>query len=228
MSTYETHEAPEVTAKYPLTRVQITAHDIPGGGRDFHKDELIGRQLPKRTVLGLVDNEPFADRKEKNPLHFQHFKVTSLGLARLGLSEVINCARFNRRNSYPWTKRGTQKCAKSQCLVLIDNGYFCYHRYSFRNINIGYVSTIVTNSEIFHRGVNNYNPLCKLHMCKIYLNFTFAQPLDLMSIYPWCKFLHSYAIALAWHKYTCVHMLHTCVFLHGYANRCIRICLCVA
>ncbi|XP_071089183.1 uncharacterized protein F54H12.2-like [Haliotis cracherodii] len=44
-----------VTAKYPLYRVQVTVHDIPRGGTDFDKDQLIGGQLPKRVVLGLVD-----------------------------------------------------------------------------------------------------------------------------------------------------------------------------
>ncbi|XP_067685277.1 uncharacterized protein F54H12.2-like [Haliotis asinina] len=74
------HMSPGVTAKYPLTRVQVTAHDIPGGGRDFHKDQLVGGQLPKRVVLGLVDNDAFAGSKEKNPFHFKHNNVTSLKL----------------------------------------------------------------------------------------------------------------------------------------------------
>ncbi|XP_067659907.1 uncharacterized protein F54H12.2-like [Haliotis asinina] len=60
-------------------RVQVTAHNIPGGGHDFHKDQLMGGHLPKRVVLGLVDNDAFAGSKEKNPFHFKH-NVTSLKL----------------------------------------------------------------------------------------------------------------------------------------------------
>lgn len=46
-----------VTAKHPLTRVQFTAHDVPGGGCDFNKDQMIRDQLHKQVVLGQVDNE---------------------------------------------------------------------------------------------------------------------------------------------------------------------------
>ncbi|XP_067684463.1 uncharacterized protein F54H12.2-like [Haliotis asinina] len=45
---------------------------------DFHKDQLVGGQLPIRLVLGLVDNDAFAGSKEKNQFHFKHNNVTSL------------------------------------------------------------------------------------------------------------------------------------------------------
>ncbi|XP_046337264.2 uncharacterized protein F54H12.2-like [Haliotis rufescens] len=67
-----------VTAKYPLSRVRVTAHDIPIGGRDFHNDQLIGGQLPKRVVLGLVDNSAYVGSKEKNPYNFKHYHVTMM------------------------------------------------------------------------------------------------------------------------------------------------------
>ncbi|XP_048251792.1 uncharacterized protein F54H12.2-like [Haliotis rufescens] len=69
-----------VTAKYPLSRVQVTAHDIPTGSRDFHKDQLIGGQLPKHVVLGLVDNSAYVGSKEKNPYNFKHNHVTMIKL----------------------------------------------------------------------------------------------------------------------------------------------------
>ncbi|XP_071094919.1 uncharacterized protein F54H12.2-like [Haliotis cracherodii] len=69
-----------VTAKYPLSRVHVTADDIPRGGRDFHKDHLIGGQLPKHVVLGLVDNSAYVGSKEKNPYNFKHNHVTMMKL----------------------------------------------------------------------------------------------------------------------------------------------------
>ena len=69
-----------ITVKYPMTRVHVTAHDIPRDGRDFHKDQLVGGQLPKRVVLSLVENQAFVGHKEKNPYHLKHYNVTSIKL----------------------------------------------------------------------------------------------------------------------------------------------------
>ncbi|XP_067667369.1 uncharacterized protein F54H12.2-like [Haliotis asinina] len=53
-----------------------------GGGRDCHKEQLVGRELPKCVVLVLVDNDAFAG--SKYPFHFKHNNVTSLKLKRNG------------------------------------------------------------------------------------------------------------------------------------------------
>ena len=80
ISTMMTGGGTGTSAKYPLTRVQVTAHDIPQGGRDFHKDQLIGGQLPKRIVLGLVSNAAFVGSTTKNPFNFHHYNVSNLKL----------------------------------------------------------------------------------------------------------------------------------------------------
>ncbi|XP_071118857.1 uncharacterized protein F54H12.2-like [Haliotis cracherodii] len=91
-----------VTAKFPLSHVQVTVHDIPSGGRDFHKDQLIGGQLPKRVVLGLVDNSAYVGSKEKNPYNFKHNHVTMMKL-KLNDQEVHDMemkSNFNNSSTY--------------------------------------------------------------------------------------------------------------------------------
>ncbi|XP_046373233.1 uncharacterized protein F54H12.2-like [Haliotis rufescens] len=67
-----------LTAKYPISRIRTTAHDISAGLRDYHCGHLVTGELPKRIVLGLVDNTAFAGRSSLNPFDFKHKHVTSV------------------------------------------------------------------------------------------------------------------------------------------------------
>ncbi|XP_070546113.1 uncharacterized protein F54H12.2-like [Ptychodera flava] len=46
----------------------------------FNKDHIFLGQLPKRVVLGLVDNNAFNGSYKKNPFNFKHYDMTSLVL----------------------------------------------------------------------------------------------------------------------------------------------------
>ena len=56
------------TAKYPITRVECKVIHLPQGQNSFTHDNLFLGQLPKRIVLGLVDNRAFNGDISLNPL----------------------------------------------------------------------------------------------------------------------------------------------------------------
>ena len=63
------------TAKYPLSRVEVKVFHLPAGQKSFTHDALFLGQLPKRVVLGIVDNRAFNGDLTLNPLNPQ-FPVT--------------------------------------------------------------------------------------------------------------------------------------------------------
>ncbi|XP_070556390.1 uncharacterized protein F54H12.2-like [Ptychodera flava] len=67
-------------SKYPIHRCVMKVLSIPGGTMSFNKDHIFLGQLPKRVVLGLVDNDAFNGSYKKNPFNFKHYDMTSLVL----------------------------------------------------------------------------------------------------------------------------------------------------
>ena len=59
------------TATYPITRVECKVIHLPQGKRSFTNNNLFLDQLPKRIVLGLVDNRAFNGDNSLNPYKFQ-------------------------------------------------------------------------------------------------------------------------------------------------------------
>ena len=57
-------------AKYPLTRVEVKVFHLPSGQKSFIHDNLFLGQLPKRLVLGIVDNRAFNGDLSLNPFEF--------------------------------------------------------------------------------------------------------------------------------------------------------------
>jgi hypothetical protein len=68
------------TAKYPIRRVLLTTFVVPAGSRTLNKDNLFvgGNQLPKRLIMGMVENEAFNGSLTKNPYNFKPFKLNKL------------------------------------------------------------------------------------------------------------------------------------------------------
>ena len=66
------------TAKYPITRVECKVIHLPQGQKSFTHDNLFLGQLPKRIVLGLVDNRAFNGDISLNPYNFQHCNLNYL------------------------------------------------------------------------------------------------------------------------------------------------------
>ena len=69
-----------MTAKYPVCRVETKVFSIPKGNRMANQENLFLGQLPKRLVIGMVENKAFNGDKEMNPYNFQHFDADYLAL----------------------------------------------------------------------------------------------------------------------------------------------------
>ena len=81
-SLYLAHERilQQKTAKYPITRVECKVIHLPQGQKSFTHDNLFLGQLPKRIVLGLVDNHAFNGDISLNPYNFQHCNLNYLAV----------------------------------------------------------------------------------------------------------------------------------------------------
>lgn len=70
----------KTTAKYPLTRVEVKSFVLHSGilGETF--DNVILGQLPKRIIIGFVENASFNGSRKRNPFNFQNFGINFLCL----------------------------------------------------------------------------------------------------------------------------------------------------
>ncbi|XP_023317646.1 uncharacterized protein F54H12.2-like [Trichogramma pretiosum] len=68
------------TVKMPLIRVEIKSFTLPAGILNTSIDNLTLAQIPKRVILGLVDNRGFNGNRAFNPFNFQHFDLNYLTL----------------------------------------------------------------------------------------------------------------------------------------------------
>lgn len=68
------------TAKYPLTRVEIKTFTIHSGLVGESIDNVILGQLPKRLIVGFVDNRAFNGDKKLNPFNFKNFGINFFSL----------------------------------------------------------------------------------------------------------------------------------------------------
>ena len=68
------------TAKYPITRVEVKALSIHAGIHSETIDNVILGQLPKRIIIGFVDNTAFNGARIKNPFNFKNYKINHFSL----------------------------------------------------------------------------------------------------------------------------------------------------
>ena len=68
------------TAKYPISRVECKIIHLPQGQKNFSHDNLFLGQLPKRIVMGIVDNRAFNGDLTLNPFNFQHCDLNFLAV----------------------------------------------------------------------------------------------------------------------------------------------------
>ena len=69
-----------MSAKYPVCRVETKVFSVPKGNMMANQENLFLGQLPKRLVIGMVENKAFNGDNTKNPYNFQHFDVNYLAL----------------------------------------------------------------------------------------------------------------------------------------------------
>lgn len=70
----------ETTAKYPLTRVEVKSITLQKGASGQTVDNIIIGQLPKRIIIGFVENTAYLGDKLYNPFNFRHFNLNFLCL----------------------------------------------------------------------------------------------------------------------------------------------------
>ncbi|XP_044597353.1 uncharacterized protein F54H12.2-like [Cotesia glomerata] len=70
----------KTTAKYPLTRVEVKAISMPAGVHGETMDNIIHGQIPRRLIIGFVDNKAFNGDATMNPFNFRNFGINYLSL----------------------------------------------------------------------------------------------------------------------------------------------------
>ncbi|KYN14630.1 Uncharacterized protein F54H12.2 [Trachymyrmex cornetzi] len=75
----------KTTAKYPLTRVEVKTFTIHAGVVGESIDNAILGQLPKRIIVGFVDNKAFNGDRKLNPFNFKNYRINFFSLYADGI-----------------------------------------------------------------------------------------------------------------------------------------------
>ena len=70
--------------KYPVRRGIATTFTIGNGLASFNRESVISGQLPRRIIVGFVENTAFNGHRDKNPFNFKHFNLNHLSLSSGG------------------------------------------------------------------------------------------------------------------------------------------------
>lgn len=68
------------TAKYPITRAEVKVLTIPSGVQGKTLDNIFLGQVPKRCIVGFVNNAAFNGVLTKNPFNFENLDISSFCL----------------------------------------------------------------------------------------------------------------------------------------------------
>ncbi|XP_062616114.1 uncharacterized protein F54H12.2-like [Saccostrea cucullata] len=82
-------------AKYPLRRVEVKTFTIATGSQSKITDHLFQGQMPKRLILGFMENAAFNGDQTKNPFHFQNFGIKKLDVSINGETISTRCFEPN-------------------------------------------------------------------------------------------------------------------------------------
>ena len=88
-------------AKYPLRRVEVKSFTLPRGNLSWTKESMFLGQLPKRLIVGFVDNDAYNGSFQKNPFNFNHYNINFLSLVKDG-EQIFSKALqpdFDNKNS---------------------------------------------------------------------------------------------------------------------------------
>lgn len=78
------HTLQTATAKYNFDRIVIKTYSLPTGTRTSNLENLFLGTLPKRLVIGLLENESYVGGYGRNPFDFKHFNIEYMSLMRDG------------------------------------------------------------------------------------------------------------------------------------------------
>lgn len=75
------HTLQRHSAKYPITRVEIKNVSISKDIQSTSLDNLFLGQQPRRIIVAFVDAEAYNGSYKTNPMNFQHFNNTYIGIS---------------------------------------------------------------------------------------------------------------------------------------------------
>lgn len=67
-------------AKYPIRRIDTKVFSVSSGNLSINQEHLFLGQLPKRLVIGCVDNDAYNGTFAKSPYEFKHCNINFLAL----------------------------------------------------------------------------------------------------------------------------------------------------
>lgn len=67
-------------AKYPIDRIVCKTYSIPSGSWSFMQDNVFLGAMPKRVIIGLLDNSAINGQYNLNPFLFDHHNVNFLSI----------------------------------------------------------------------------------------------------------------------------------------------------
>ncbi|GMR61462.1 hypothetical protein PMAYCL1PPCAC_31657, partial [Pristionchus mayeri] len=68
------------TAKYPYTRTRIKCLSVPGGRSDLPFSTIFTDIIPRRIVVGCVEQDAFDGNVSKSPFNFKHFGISEVSI----------------------------------------------------------------------------------------------------------------------------------------------------
>ena len=89
----------QTPAIYPIRRVECKAMSISSGQMTFTPDDVFLGQVPRRLVIGLVENTAYNGNFKRNPFHFQHFNARQVGVYINGEASPMKALELNFEQS---------------------------------------------------------------------------------------------------------------------------------
>jgi len=74
----------ETSAKYPIRRVEIKSMNVAAGMRSTPDNALFNGQIPRRLLIGCVDNDAFHGTYTKSPFNFKNFDIRKVSILVAG------------------------------------------------------------------------------------------------------------------------------------------------
>ena len=68
-------------AQYAITRTTPKVFTVPRGQQSQHIDNAFFGEIPKRIAICMMDNDSYNGNYKKNPLKFQHYNLTQIGIS---------------------------------------------------------------------------------------------------------------------------------------------------
>jgi hypothetical protein len=125
----------KVTAKYPITRVEVKAVTIPTDTQSKAIDNLFLGQIPERIIIGFVTNKAANGDYKLNPFNFTHFNLNFLSLYVEGrqipsrpLQPIISDGLFIRSFHSLFSGTGIMNHDDGNCISreMFPEGYFLH------------------------------------------------------------------------------------------------------